>query len=174
MGRITFKAREGEGGNWEPLPKGKYQFQIDKTEYRPAKSEDKFPSLRVMGVVDGGVHDGKKYSDFFSMHPKAGWNIERLLLACDVDYEKSAAGKDEEDKDVYDFAFDDDDLIGARYEAEVGIREYEGKPQNTFNIIVPPLEEEETADEPKPVDEAVKEPEQPAAAATGRRARRRV
>ena len=60
---MVYRKAEGiksEGGEWTPLPNGDYTIQIDKVEFTPAKSAEKYPQIRVTGIgptTDGGMQE---------------------------------------------------------------------------------------------------------------------
>lgn len=126
MGKIRYSNDNSGGGNFTPYPPGTYDFEITEVSVVPAKSADKSDQLKLTTVILGGEKDGKKLSRWLSLSSKSAWVIDRLLNATDCP--RQQVGEDKDGKPTYEF--DENDLIGLRYTADVTIREWNGKEQN--------------------------------------------
>lgn len=125
---IEFSATTSERGDWVPLPAGTYDVQIDQVSIKPAKDSTKFPQLQLDTHVVGGAHDNKKAAIWYSLSPKSGWKLRKLLDAAGVDYEANE-GADES----VSISVDEEDLVGAYVRYNVTQEDYQGKTNNRFN-----------------------------------------
>lgn len=126
MGKIRYSGGNDGGGSFTPYPEGTYDFEITEVEVVPAKSSDKSDQLKLKTVILGGEKDGKQFTRWVSLSEKSAWVVERLLEATGCP--RQQAGEDKNGKPV--FEFDENDLIGLRYTADLKIREWNGKAQN--------------------------------------------
>lgn len=129
-------------GEWKPLPEGTYDFQILEVEEKTSSKGN--PQLYISTEVVGGEFSGKKAGMYFAATENATWRIVQLLDATGVTYDLQGT----------DLDFDENDLIGAYFQANAGIREYNGKKNNDFSKFEPSAlsagSADEPADEPEP------------------------
>lgn len=148
MAVIEFEG--GEGGSWQPLPAGTYEFLIQAVEQKTSKAGN--AQLQVSLTVEGGEYNQKKCNDFFSLLPQAGWKLRNLLQAvAEGKYEEIDTGKkDGEGKPLFKLSFDTEDLIGKTFCADVTIEPAKdtGKLNNRFNNYRDPNAEAPAAKKP--------------------------
>ncbi|MCA9643775.1 MAG: DUF669 domain-containing protein [Myxococcales bacterium] len=123
------KIRISQGtGEWKPLPEGQYDFKITNVETTTSGGGN--PQLKLHMEVVGGEYDGKKSTYFLSLLQQSLWVLYNITDALQI--ERTETGEvDEAGQPVYEF--EADDMVGAYVRFNVGIREYNGKKNNTFN-----------------------------------------
>lgn len=123
---MRFVVTENQG-EFEPLPKGTYEFDIDEAEERVSSNNN--PQIMMKMTVTGGPYGGKRATCFITMSEKSGWRAKELFEALGMPLVNE--GKDATGADIYS-APDAAELIGRRVVWDVTVREYEGRPQNDF------------------------------------------
>ena len=108
MVQINFNAGENTGGSWEPLPEGNQVFEIQSLDIGTSKAGNQ--QIELSMLIVGGSRDGGTTKNWYSLMPKAGWNLRGLLDALGIEY--TIGGQDSDGRD--DLAFDGDELIGRR------------------------------------------------------------
>jgi len=133
-------------GEWKPLPEGTYDFQILEVEEKTSSKGN--PQLYISTEVVGGEFSGKKCGMYFAATENATWRIVQLLEATGVAFEQAGT----------DLDFDENDLIGSYFQANAGIREYNGKKNNDFSKFEPSSLSAGPADEPAEEEEEAPAP----------------
>lgn len=112
------------GDDFTPWPEGTYDLRVKKIEQKVSKKEK--PQLEITLEALEGPKDGKTMKAWYSLVPAATFRVDKLLDACGV--ERIDTGeKDENGKPI--LTFDDQDLLGRVFRAEIKHRDYEGKTQ---------------------------------------------
>lgn len=125
MAKMTIPV--GEGGGWEPLPEGDFNFTIEDKEERTSSNGN--PQLMLkMRVLDGPLAD-KVATNFLTITAKAAFRTKQLLEAAGVKYD--VEGKDADGNEL--ISFESDDLLNKNVTYKVKQREYEGKLNNSFD-----------------------------------------
>lgn len=192
MPKLKLTGKQTEG--WKPLPDGTVDIMIDDISETVSKQD--IPQLKVAGHVEGGRHDAKKVTLWYSLSPNALWKVMNLCDACGVDYEAEELDEidPESKKPLISLELDTDDLIGQAYTVDVvqSTNTNTGQLNNNFNNERPvegsaaearlqamQAEDDSEADSSNGADEkqeaeeeAEAPPEAAAAAAAPRRARR--
>jgi len=125
MARIPYSA--GEGGSFQPLPEGTYDFRINETILGNSRAGN--PQLQLKMEVLDGPHTSKKVSCWYSLLPQSGWKIDALLEALKIEREDTGQV---DDKGNPILAFDDEWLLDRCVTFDVSQREYNGKTNNDF------------------------------------------
>lgn len=125
MARIPYSA--GEGGSFQALPQGTYDFRILETLQGTSKSGN--PQLQIKMEVLDGPNAGKKVSVWYSLLPQSGWKLDALLEALDIEREDTGE-VDENGAPV--LVFDDEWLVNRCIRFNVTQREWNGRMNNNF------------------------------------------
>lgn len=107
------------------VAEGVYQAQLEMPDPQPPKSADKFPWMRVEGIITQGLmcnkpeenaasYVGRKSGDLFSFSPKSVGAMRALLIAAGVRYEVV-----DYQGGVQGLQFDTDHLCGKTIEFKV-------------------------------------------------------
>lgn len=178
MGRV--RLQKSTGGSYQPLPEGTYDFKILDVEQGVSRNQN--PQLRVGMEVLDGAQQGKTISVWYSLLPQSLWNLYNLTEALAIEMDETG-DVDDKGEPIYDF--DDEILIGCCVQFSVGLREYNGKKNNTFNDaalstldpqyskLVQGTAQATAAPEPEPEQKPEPEPAQAAPKAAVPSARRR-
>lgn len=132
MPKLKFKGKQSQ--EWKPLPDGTYDLMIDSIEQTTSQKGN--AQLKVSAHVEGGSHDEKKVTLWFSLVPQAMWKMLDILDATGVDY--TADEIDEVDpetgKPLIELEFDSDDLPGAMFTVDAKqSTDNKGRPNNNFS-----------------------------------------
>lgn len=119
MTEIRFKRPDSSGGNYQPLPEGVYDLQIESVDETTSKKGN--PQLKVGCRVVGGDNDGKSTTIWYSLLEQSLWKVQGLIDATGCDQ-----GDDEES------VLNTDDLIGRYFTVDNEPREYEGKMRDNW------------------------------------------
>lgn len=125
--KISFN--QGPAGDYEPLPQGDYNYQIDEVEEKPAKSDDKFPQIMVKMTVVDGPSAGKRSTAFFSLSPKASFRLRKVLEATGC----TVVSRGKTDDSIEQFDADLDELVNKYVTFAVRIEEHDGNKNNKFD-----------------------------------------
>jgi len=109
---------------FEVYPAGIYSFEIMEVEQGASKKGN--PQLKVVTEIIDGPHAGKKFTTWYSLLPQALFRLNMLIEASRVPH--NVVGEDE--KGNPQIEFDENDLVGLRFTAELTVEKYEGKDQN--------------------------------------------
>lgn len=129
MGTIRFtKDPNQQGGEWEPLPRGTYNMEVEEAEERTSSNGN--PQVMVKTIVIDGPHGGKRATHFFTLTPKAAFRFEDFILALGMQMRHE--GKDDAGNDIF-AGPDTDELTGRQFTCDATVRSYEGKDNNDFS-----------------------------------------
>ena len=118
----------------EAMPSGLYTCVLDKFEFREARSSGK-PMVVLTGTITGDDNEtpgviGRKVWPQHSFDVKSLPFLKRSLVNLGVD-PSDLEGK-------IDLKVILQDIVGEEFYCKVGQRDYEGRMQNTFDIVSPP------------------------------------
>lgn len=163
MGEMRVNFAEVELNNFEPVPEGRYNVQVETVEVRESKSSDYDYLNWELRILDEEYED-KRLWMITSLSPKAMFKLKELLIDLEV--------IDGEEED-FPIEWDDDvdvtpkegpvltapDVIGIEAVAVVENELYEGKEQNRVEQLLPAGEETGAAE---PEEEPAEEKKAPA------------
>lgn len=132
MPKYEFEGQGGEGGGFEPVPKGDYAVKIDSVEPGVSKGSGNEQFIVKAHITEGPL-EGKEVTIFYSRNPKSLWKWRQLLDATGVDYEARETGEEKDGKPIEVLSFDTDDLEGVEVRYTVSHRSYEGKTYEDWN-----------------------------------------
>ena len=117
MPKLKLTGKQTEG--WKPLPDGTVDIMIDDISETVSKKD--IPQLKLSCHVEGGRHDAKKTTLWYSLAPNALWKVMILCDACGVEYDADELDEldPETGKPLISLELDTDDLIGQIYTVDV-------------------------------------------------------
>ena len=122
---IRFTNAPGTG--FQIYDEGVYTFQIEKVEQGTSKNNN--PQLTVKTRIVGGRYDGKPMTMWYSLVEAAAWKLTKLVEATGCDH--TVVGHDAKGQPIIEF--DEENLVGLTFEADVTIEQYNGKDTNRVN-----------------------------------------
>lgn len=117
-----------QGGNYETYEPGAYDLRVESAEQGVSKSSGK-PQLAVKCVFVGGKYDGKTLMTWYSLSEASMWKIAALVEACGAAH--TVVGQDVKGNPIIEF--EEADLLGCIFSADVTIEEYNSKKNNRIN-----------------------------------------
>ena len=115
---------EGVQTEFEPLPVGMYDAEVNKVEY-VAKSKSGHPYLKVTFTITDAEHQDRRVFSNYSLKPSALWKFAKFATALGIELPDG------------ELALDLDDLEGLPCVLSVGVEEYEGKLKNPVLDVLP-------------------------------------
>lgn len=110
----------------DALPAGNYKVRVDEAELKYG-NESGNPYIAVTLLVEGGEFDGRKLFKNMSLTEKSLWSVKRDLSALGVNMDRSIDFEDPRELQG---------LIGARGQAVVIQKEYEGEKRNEVKKLI--------------------------------------
>lgn len=154
---MTIRFNQSQGGGFQTYDAGTYDFKIENVQQGTSKTGN--PQLTVKLRFVGGKYDDKQMTAWYSLTPQSMWKMQALVEASGCHH--TVIGEDAEGKPTIEF--DEADLVGLVFAADVTIEEYQGKKNNRLNNERPSdlVEEARAAQQaaPEPVKQAA--PAQP-------------
>lgn len=162
---MAIRFTSGQQSNFEPYDAGTYDLRVIDATQSTSKTGN--PQLTVKSEFVGGKYDGKPLLSWYSLGEKSMWKLQALIEATDCPH--VVVGQDAQGNPLIEF--EESDLIGRVYTADVTVEEYNGKKNNRVNKErLSALAEDEP--EPAPAPEPPKAPVRPQATTGGQMARR--
>jgi len=161
---IRFSNAPNQFTVYEP---GRYDFRIEDVEQNTSKNGN--PQLVMKSVIVGGPSDGKKFTSWWSLVEKAQWRLNQLIEATGCPHQ--VVGEDGEGNPLVEF--EESDLIGLTFSADVVIDNYQNKKNNKLENLYPTEDDSEPeapVEEKKAATTAAETPKtgfKPGAAAAG-------
>jgi hypothetical protein len=112
--------------DFTPLPEGTYDCKI--LSFEQTTSSTGNPQLAIkLEIVDGPLKQ-RQPMVWYSLTPKAGWKMKKLLEELAINY----ADQGVDDDGFAQLEFDPDDLVGRVVRYDVTQREYNNRKNNQF------------------------------------------
>jgi len=109
---------------FEVYEAGTYDFHIDSVTQGNSKSGN--PQLTVKSKFVGGKYDGKTFTTWYSLLEQSGWKLAALVQATGCPH--TVVGHDA--KGNPNVEFDENDLVGCYYTADVTTEKYNNQDNN--------------------------------------------
>lgn len=136
---------------FNPYEPGVYDLRI--VDVKQGTSKNLNPQLTVKCEFAGGKNDGKQITVWYSLTENSLWKLSALVQATGCPH--VVVGTDAKGNPVVEF--EELDLVGRYFEADITVEEYNGKMNNRVNKERPSalqaedeVEEAEAAPEPAP------------------------
>jgi hypothetical protein len=124
---MAIRFNTSQGGGFETYEAGTYTLKIESVTQGTSKAGN--PQLTVKCTFVGGRYDGKTITVWYSLTPQSFWKIQLLIEATACNH--TVVGEDAQGQPIIEF--DEQDLVGLIFDADVTIEDYQGKKNNRVN-----------------------------------------